>query len=280
MVFDITQMVREWYNNPEKYPNYGLIITYLSGKGLIYFYSTDMYGIGNEERPHIKVTYVYKVKITPPSSTIIIGKGNIKTVNIDISGYCPFLVNLELMNCPKGVTYNFTPPSGYSPFTSKLNIMVSTTTPSGTYKVKIHAYGKGVESQKEITLKIVPGGDFNLELNPSKITILQGGRNSSKISASISGIFSSPITLSIENIPPGFTATINPKIITQQISSIITINASLTVAPGIYDIVIRGTGGGKTHTAILKVDVKPCLLYTSDACRRRLRCRSRWSPYH
>ena len=257
MVFNITQMVREWYNNPEKYPNYGLIITYLSGKGLIYFYSTDMYGIGNEERPHIKVTYVYKVKITPPSSTIIIGKGNVKTVNIGISGYCPFLVNLELMNCPKGVTYNFTPPSGYSPFTSKLNIMVSTTTSSGTYKVKIHAYGKGVESRKEITLKIVPGGDFNLELNPSKITILQGGRNSSKISASISGIFSSPIILSIENIPPGFTATINPKIITQQISSIITINASLTVAPGIYDIVIRGTGGGKTHTAILKVDVKP-----------------------
>ena len=26
--------------------------------------------------------------------------------------------------------------------------------------------------------------------------------------------------------------------------------------------------------------VKNCLLYTSDACRRRLRCRSRWSPYH
>ena len=23
-----------------------------------------------------------------------------------------------------------------------------------------------------------------------------------------------------------------------------------------------------------------CLLYTSDRCRRRLRCRSRWSPYH
>ena len=24
----------------------------------------------------------------------------------------------------------------------------------------------------------------------------------------------------------------------------------------------------------------PCLLYTSDACRRLLTCRSRWSPYH
>ena len=23
-----------------------------------------------------------------------------------------------------------------------------------------------------------------------------------------------------------------------------------------------------------------CLLYTSDACRRLLTCRSRWSPYH
>ena len=27
-------------------------------------------------------------------------------------------------------------------------------------------------------------------------------------------------------------------------------------------------------------DVEICLLYTSDAGRRRLRCRSRWSPYH
>ena len=26
--------------------------------------------------------------------------------------------------------------------------------------------------------------------------------------------------------------------------------------------------------------VKSCLLYTSDACRRIERCRSRWSPYH
>ena len=26
--------------------------------------------------------------------------------------------------------------------------------------------------------------------------------------------------------------------------------------------------------------LKICLLYTSDGCRRRLRCRSRWSPYH
>ena len=26
--------------------------------------------------------------------------------------------------------------------------------------------------------------------------------------------------------------------------------------------------------------VMHCLLYTSDACRRIERCRSRWSPYH
>ena len=28
------------------------------------------------------------------------------------------------------------------------------------------------------------------------------------------------------------------------------------------------------------VSVEGCLLYTSGRCRRRLRCRSRWSPYH
>ena len=30
----------------------------------------------------------------------------------------------------------------------------------------------------------------------------------------------------------------------------------------------------------VSVEVMHCLLYTSDACRRIRRCRSRWSPYH
>ena len=50
-----------------------------------------------------------------------------------------------------------------------------------------------------------------------------------------------------------------------------------------------GPGTGKTTLAkvlckALEVEdadvLQICLLYTSGRCRRRLRCRSRWSPYH
>ncbi|HDJ89308.1 MAG TPA: DNRLRE domain-containing protein, partial [Thermoprotei archaeon] len=257
MVFDITQMVKEWYNDPKKYPNYGLIITCVSGKGLIYFYSSNMRAIEIQEKPHIKVTYIYKIKITPPSSTIIIGTGNTKTIDIQVSGYCPYTVNLELKDYPSGITYNFTPPSGHTTFISKLSIMASPKMSTGTYTIKIHAYGRGIECEKELILKIVPGGDFSLSLNPSHIIVSQGGKNSSMIRASISGIFSSQITLSVEDVPPGFIVTINPQIISQYTSSSITVSVNSTVSPGLYNIVIKGTGGGKTHTIILKVEVKP-----------------------
>ena len=35
-----------------------------------------------------------------------------------------------------------------------------------------------------------------------------------------------------------------------------------------------------SHVVDISSQERTCLLYTSDAARRRLRCRSRWSPYH
>ena len=42
------------------------------------------------------------------------------------------------------------------------------------------------------------------------------------------------------------------------------------------DIMRTPLGGFVNHSE----DPNCCLLYTSDACRRLLTCRSRWSPYH
>ena len=44
----------------------------------------------------------------------------------------------------------------------------------------------------------------------------------------------------------------------------------------------RYTVSGKFGAWIMRIahNAIICLLYTSDACRRIRRCRSRWSPYH
>ena len=44
---------------------------------------------------------------------------------------------------------------------------------------------------------------------------------------------------------------------------------------------IRGSSTLKYENILIgEVWLCSCLLYTSDACRRLLTCRSRWSPYH
>ena len=46
---------------------------------------------------------------------------------------------------------------------------------------------------------------------------------------------------------------------------------------GLY---FEGNGLGKDEQAYYNDPYGDCLLYTSDAARRTLGCRSRWSPYH
>jgi len=250
MVFRyLKDLVQYWVDHPSD--NYGLIIVYISGSGLISVRSGN-YGDA-DYRPYLKVEYKYKITITAPSS-ISISKGSSKTITVSISGSCPKLVNLKLENLPAGVAYTFNPSNGNSPFTSQLTITVASTAPAGTYNIKIKAYGTGIDEVKMIQLKIT-SGDFSLAINPPSINIQQGGSGTASITVNPIGGFSQTVTLSVQSEPSGFTVTINPLSITPGSTATITISIASSVSPGTYSVVIRGSGGGKTTTASLSVTV-------------------------
>jgi len=96
-------------------------------------------------------------------------------------------------------------------------------------------------------------GDFSMSFNPPTITVSQGSSGSSTLQVSFSGGFSGPVTLSVQSKPSGFTVeiTLHPGTGTATVA----VSVASTVSPGTYSVVIRGSDGGKVHTATLTVNV-------------------------
>ena len=98
------------------------------------------------------------------------------------------------------------------------------------------------------------GADFSLSIPSSAITIAQGGSSSTVISTTTLHGAVSDIVLSTSGLPSGvsshFTPVVNGK-------STLTVTASAATPTGASPITIMGTGGGKSHSQIVTLNVSP-----------------------
>jgi hypothetical protein len=101
-----------------------------------------------------------------------------------------------------------------------------------------------------------PVSDFSLAAQPSSLTVVQGNSTNTKITSTLSGMFSSSIALSTGSLPNGVTAAFNPTPIAAPGSgdSTLTFNTSRAL-PGTYPITVTGTGGGKVHSLTVSLTI-------------------------
>jgi len=248
----VTDAVKKWYGQGGTHPNYGLAILGENKPGYIQFYSREYTG-GDAYKPTLIIYYtLLTASVSPTTASVKQGESAAFQVEVKAPGYSG-TASLSVTGLPSGAVYSFTPNSGTPPFNSVLTIATSSSTPPGTYNVYVVAESEeGVKYKKKITLTVKSAGDFSLSFNPPTITVPQGGSGSSTLVASFSGGFTGPITLTVQSKPAGFTVNIAPSGST----ATVTVNVAPTVAPGSYNVVIKGTGGGKTHTATLTVQVQ------------------------
>jgi hypothetical protein len=99
--------------------------------------------------------------------------------------------------------------------------------------------------------------DFAIASSPTAITVMAGSSGSSTITATISGSFSSAVSLSASGLPTGATASFNPTSISApgSGSATLTISVGASTAAGTYGVVVNGSGGGKTHSATVSLTV-------------------------
>lgn len=102
-----------------------------------------------------------------------------------------------------------------------------------------------------------PTPSFSLSASPASVSVAQGNSGMSTVTSTVTGGFSSAITLSASGQPSGVTVTFSPSSIAApgSGSSTVTMAVASSVAPNTYTITVTGTGGGITQTTTVSLIV-------------------------
>lgn len=104
---------------------------------------------------------------------------------------------------------------------------------------------------------------FLLGPSPASFSVPQGASNTSTITVTPTGGFSSAVSLSASSLPSGVTASFNPA--STSTTSTVTIAATSTATTGAASVTITGTAGSVTETTTLNVTVTPPVSYSLSA---------------
>jgi PGF-pre-PGF domain-containing protein len=207
----------------------------------------------------------FSISVSPTSGSVIQGKSTSTTISvISIEGFAE-TVSLTASGLPSGAVATFSPLSGMPSFTSTMTISTSPTTPVGTYIITITGTGGGKTHSTTYSLTVTeavvpPIPDFTISVGPTSGSVVQGENTSATVSVTSVEGFSETVSLSVL-LPPGtdLSVSLSPPSGIPSFTSTLTISTSPTTLAGTYDIIITGTGGGKTHDCAytLTVTVAP-----------------------
>jgi uncharacterized membrane protein len=190
----------------------------------------------------------FTISVSPSSLSISQGGRGSTTVTTTISGGFNNGISLSATGAPIGVTVNFNPQTIPAPGngSSTMTLIVYQLAPVGTYPITITGSGGGTKHSTTFTLTVLAAPDFELAASPSSLTILQGKQGQSTITSVIYNGFNSAVSLSSSGAPVGVVVSFNPQTIPAPGSgtSSMTISVSTNTAPGVYSILVSGSGGG------------------------------------
>jgi len=145
---------------------------------------------------------------TPTSRTVNAGQSTTYTINIARDGFAGN-VTLSASNLPANATASFNP----NPTTGKsstLTVTTKTTTPAGTYQIKVGGSATGVSiAPINVTLIVKPVPSVTITILPTTQSIIAGQSVSYEIRLTRAN-YDGPVRLSTENLPVGMIASFEP----------------------------------------------------------------------
>jgi fibronectin type 3 domain-containing protein len=96
-------------------------------------------------------------------------------------------------------------------------------------------------------------GSYKVSASPNSLSVARGGQGTSTITTTVTGGFSSVISLSASGAPAGTTVSFSPSTITAAGSSAMTVTVGSSTAAGTYSLTVMGSGGGQSATVSLSV---------------------------
>ena len=109
-----------------------------------------------------------------------------------------------------------------------------------------------------VVTQTAPPGDFGGSVNPPYQTILPGAGTTYQINVFPIDGFSSDLSFSVDGLPKGAKATFSPSTVAGGSgSTILTISTASSTPTASYRVTITGTGGGRSHSNTVDLNVGP-----------------------
>jgi kumamolisin len=203
----------------------------------------------------------FTISASPASLSVVLGSNGTSTITTAISGGFDSAIALSATGQPTGVTVTFNPTSIAAPGsgTSTMTIAVASTTATGTYTITVAGVGEGITQTTTVALIVTSAvsADFTISASPTAITVARGASGTARITTAALGSFSSAIKLSATGAGGEQKVTFSPNPIGAPGSgtSTMTVKVGTTATLKTFTITIKGTGGGKTHTARVALTV-------------------------
>ncbi len=189
------------------------------------------------------------VTVNPTSGTATQGGQVITTATLTRGGGFTGTVNFTVTGAPTGVTAAVTNVvTTGTTTTATVTISAPLATPAGSYPLVLHATGTGVtEATANYTLAVVLTPAVALSLSPPDLTIVQGGSTPTTTVTLSRTNFTGDVTLSVDNLPTGVTATFAPANPQNGTSAVLTLHVPADATPVVAAaLAVRATGAGIT----------------------------------
>src|SRR5271166_2802314 len=203
----------------------------------------------------------FSISASPSSLSVAQGNQGASTITTTISGGFNSAITLSTSGLPSGTTVSFNPNPIPAPGNggSTMTVTVGASTATGTYPITVTGNGGGIQQNATVTLTVTAQiqPSFTISASPSSLNVAQGNQGTSTITTTISGGFSSAVSLSAAGVPSGTTVSFNPGTISAPGagSSTMTITLGSSTAVGTYPITVTGNGGGITQTTTVTLTV-------------------------
>jgi len=173
-------------------------------------------------------------------------------------------VSLSVSGAPSGVTTAFsktkiTPPKNGSA-TSSLSITVSSTAPSGIYTLTISGASGIITHSTKLSLTILRRPDFSITAQPASVSIKQ--KQSAVYEITLTPMYGTidTVSLNVTGLPLKatyqFLAAGNQTSLGGPIKLVFKVSTTSKTKVGQYTITITATGGGRTHSITLMLEIK------------------------
>ena len=197
------------------------------------------------------------------AATMNVGASTTLTLNVVSSGTLDAPITLSASGIPSGMTATFSTTSIAAPGSgsSSLQMTAGQTLAAGTYVVTISAQGGGITRSVTFSVTVKAQPNFTISSTLASVSLGRSLTGSLKLTATVTGGFNSPISLSVAGLPQGVSGTFSPSAMSASggFASVLTLSANWGATVGNSTITISATGGGINHTLTVPLTISGSL---------------------